>query len=125
LTSPTNGTGLVGPTSITLEALASDSAGIRKVEFHADNGKIGEDPVAPYAFEWNRPPVGRHLLYAVAFDNQLAAAFSSSVINVYNNAGDPFAEIATPANGTVLEGPTNLVISAYASSPAGVTNVQF
>ena len=128
LTTPTNGQYFIAPPSVALSADASDSDGtVSKVEFFANGVKIGESSVgSPYQFIWDNPPVGAHLLTAVATDNQNAKTTSAGfLIVVYNAFGTPVAAITSPANSAVMEGPTNLLITATANAINGVTNVQF
>jgi len=128
LTNPTNDAVFVAPSSLTLEATASDVDGfVTKVEFMSDGLKIGQSTTAPYSIVWNNPPLGLHALTAVATDDQGGVQASSPVnVTLYDSIHTPFAKITLPANGTVVEGPTNIVVSAYASAlDGGVTNVAF
>jgi hypothetical protein len=127
LTNPTNNAGFLAPASLTLEANADDTDGsVSKVEFFVDGLKLGEDTASPYSFVWNNPPLGEHVLTAVATDDQAAPAQSASVgVAIYDSAGTPLAAITSPPNGAVMEGPTNLTITAIASAISGVTNVEF
>jgi hypothetical protein len=128
LTNPTNDAVFIAPTSLTLEATASDSDGsVTKVEFFYDGIKIGESTNAPYSITWNNPPLGLHAMTAVATDDQ-GGVQASPVVNItlYDNQHTPFAKITQPVNGTVVEGPTNIIVSAYVSAlDGGVTNVLF
>jgi len=127
ITTPTNGFFALAPASLTLQATASDPDGsVRKVEFYADGVKVGETNNVPYTISWDNPPVGAHTLTAVATDDQGATATSAQVqIVVYDNAGTPVAQIISPLNGAVMEGPTNLLVTATAHAIDGVTNVEF
>lgn len=127
LTNPTSGMTFLGPSEILLQATASDTDGsVAKVEFFSGNTKIGEDTSEPYSFPWASPPLGPHTLFALATDNENAVARSTGVnITVYDAAGTPFARVTAPPDGTVVEGPTNMVVTAFASALDGVTNVQF
>src|SRR4030095_12461385 len=127
LDNPTNNAGFLAPSSLTLEASASDAdGGVTKVEFFANGMKLGEDVDSPYSFLWNNPPLGEHVLTAVATDDQDAIAQSAPIaIAVYDSAGTPLVRIIAPANGALMEGPTNLTITANAGAITGVTNVEF
>jgi len=127
LTSPTNGFFALAPDSLTLEATASDSDGsITRVQFFSDGVKVGETNNLPYTIAWNNPPIGVHTLTAVATDNQGATNASAPVqIVVYDSVGAPIAQITNLLNGALMEGPTNLLVSAMARAIDGVTNVQF
>ena len=74
----------------------SDADGIvAKVEFLADGVKLGEDTSAPYGLTWTIPPIGAHVLTAVATDNQGAAGTSPQVpVVVYDAAGRPLVASA-------------------------------
>lgn len=68
LTAPTNNSTFISPSSLTLLASAFDDNGIAKVEFLADGIRLGETTFSPYSFIWSNPPVGPHVLTAVATD---------------------------------------------------------
>jgi hypothetical protein len=99
---------------------------VAKVEFFADGAKIGEATNSPFSLTWSDPPLGPHSLRAVATDNEDGNGQSELInIIVYNAEGTPFVEITGPKDGAVVEGPTNLLVTAYANALNGVTNVQF
>jgi len=125
LTSPTNDTFFLAPAFITLEAAASDPDGaVAKVEFLADGVKLGETTNAPYTFVWNNPPIAARVLTAVVTDDEGATTTSDEVrIVVYDALGSPVAVVTSPANGAIMEGPTNLVVTATANATTSVTNV--
>ena len=127
ITSPTNNFHALAPSQITLEADASDPDGnVAKVEFFADGVKLGQTTNAPYRIDWNSPPLGPHSLTAIATDDQGAIQQAAAVdIVVYDSLGTPLVQITGPKDGAAIEGGTNLLITAYASAPSGVTNVQF
>jgi Bacterial Ig domain/Secretion system C-terminal sorting domain len=62
--------------SLFLQANAFDEGTIQKVEFYANNVKIGEDFTPPYNTTWAGLPVGSYSVYAKPFDNN--GAFSQS-----------------------------------------------
>ncbi len=127
LTNPANDQNFIAPVSITIEAAASDADGsVRKVEFFTDAVKLGETTNSPYSFVWQNPPVGAHTLTIVATDDLNGATTSAPVpIVVYDNLGRPVAQIIAPANGAIIEGPTNLLLTATAHGLSGITNVLF
>ena len=127
LTAPVNGSLLLAPGSVALAATASDADGsVARVEFFDGGVKIGEDLEAPYTAQWLSPAVGPHELTAVATDN-LGAAQKSAVVNVmiFDATGTPFARVTAPPDGHIAEGPTNMLVTAFASATDGVTNVEF
>ena len=86
LASPSGGPVFTAPANLTFQASASDSNGtISKVEFLADNYKIGEATAAPYIFTWNNATAGTYSIKARAVDN-LGASSLSAPINVTINA---------------------------------------
>ncbi len=76
LTSPAAGSTFNSPATVTLGATASDTDGtVSKVEFFANDQKIGEDTTAPYTLDWNATGAGIYALKAVATDDDgLSAA---------------------------------------------------
>jgi hypothetical protein len=127
ITNPTNNQYFLAPESITLTAEASDPDGsVARVQFFDDGFVIGESTNAPYTVIWHNPSVAARALTAVATDDLGATTRSSEVpIVVYDAIGTPVAAITSPANGAVMPGPTNLLITATANAISGVTNVQF
>lgn len=80
ITSPSNGANFTKGTSITIQAIASDTDGsISKVEFYEGNNKLGEDASAPYSFIWSSPTVGSYSLTAKAIDNNNAEGTSNAI----------------------------------------------
>jgi hypothetical protein len=128
LNSPTNGQYFLAPSSIGFSVTATDGDGsLVNVEFFVDGVKLGETAVGnPYQFTWNNPPIGAHMVTAVATDDLGATTVSAPIsIVVYDGVGTPVAAITSPANGAIMEGPTNLLITATANAITGVTNVEF
>jgi 3-phytase len=84
ISSPTHNSSFVLGQLVVIEATASDSDGtIVKVDFFANNNKIGEDTTSPYSFTWTPPNTGTYNLTARATDNAGATTTSASVsINV-------------------------------------------
>ncbi|MDB6032829.1 MAG: uncharacterized protein JWM16_3167, partial [Verrucomicrobiales bacterium] len=117
----------VGLTSLLMEATASDRDGnVTNVAFYADGLKLAEATASPYNFTWVNPPVGAHVLTAVATDDQGATTISAGIrVKLYDVAGNPLAQILSPASGTVVEGPTNMLVTASVSALDSVTHVQF
>lgn len=82
ITSPTNGEVLVLPSSIAIQANATDVEGtVTNVEFYQGETRLGEDGSAPFTFTWSSPPLGTHSLRAVATDERGAMA-TSAVVNI-------------------------------------------
>ncbi len=125
---PTNAY-FLGLNILHLNATATDADGsVTNVEFYDNGVKIGEQSEAApgYSFAWNNPPIGTHSITAVAIDNQGGRGTSPAVTNIiYDAAGRPFTRITSPAHGAIMEGPTNLLITAAAYAIDGVTNVEF
>ena len=127
LTAPTNNAVFFGATNLALAATATSSNGaVARVDFFADGLKLGQDTNSPFSLVWTNPPPGPHVLTAVATD-VLGASASSSAVNifVYDAAGSPFVSLTSPPDDTVIEGPIDLQVTAFASAPGAVTNVQF
>jgi plastocyanin len=70
LTSPTNGTVLAAPASVTLKAGTTDSAGtVTNVEFLIGSSVVSNCPAAPFVATTNNLAAGSYSLSAVAMDN--------------------------------------------------------
>lgn len=86
LTAPANNTIVTRGSSVLLQATASDTDGITKVEFFRGIQKMGEDSSAPYEFNWIDLPRGSFVLTAVAHDGIGNSATSSEVLVTVRNA---------------------------------------
>lgn len=83
--SPTNGTTYTSPTSVTINANASDSDGtVARVDFYNGTTLIGTDTTAPYSFIWSNVASGSYSLIAKATDN-LGASTNSTPVNIVVN----------------------------------------
>lgn len=127
IVNPPNLAELVGPDSVEIMASVSDPDGkITRVSFFADEVLIGEATAEPYVVAWDGPPPGRHVLRVVATDDLGTSAGSSSqILFVYDAAGTPLSLMTAPADGTLAQGPTNMVVTADASAVGGLERVQF
>ena len=122
LTSPMPGTYLRG--TALLEATASDSVGVSKVEFYRGAALLGTDTTAPYEVSWNTLGAadGAHTLTAKAFDGIGNERNSTGVqVTVDNTA--PVTAVSAPAQGALVRG--IVPISATASDAVGVERVEF
>ena len=85
LTTPTNWLVFNLPGTLPLAATASDtdtfgnSIAVTRVEFFADDTKLGEDLTASYTLNWVNPPAGQHTLRAVVTDSGGLTATSAPV----------------------------------------------
>ena len=80
ITSPADGTSFDEGAEITIEATALDTNGqIIKVEFYAQNDKIGEDVSSPYGMVWNGVSAGGYYLKAKATDDEGYTKLSNPV----------------------------------------------
>ncbi len=79
LARPLNGAVFGFPTNLLLEATASDSIGILKVEFFDGGIKLGETATSPYSIILTNASLGGHVLTARATDSLGATALSSPV----------------------------------------------
>jgi Big-like domain-containing protein len=87
--SVTPSTGLTAPANVTLNATASDTDGVSRVEFWGDGVYLGADNTAPYSWPWSSIPAGTHTAKAIAFDN----------LGASNSASQIFTVSATPTPG--------------------------
>ena len=88
LTSPTNSTVLVAPATFTLTADASDPDGsVKQVSFYANDHLLGRVTAAPYTYIWDKVPVGRYVITAVATDNQGTSSVPDYVKVQVNKSG--------------------------------------
>jgi beta-glucanase (GH16 family) len=80
LAAPSNNATFTGPANVILNAIASTPTGtISKVEFFANEEKIGEVTASPYTLTWNNAPAGAHTITAVATNSELETTTSTEV----------------------------------------------
>jgi uncharacterized repeat protein (TIGR03803 family) len=126
ITSPSDGTTIVGPATSTILATPSDTDGnVTNVQFFDGGTSLGNVTSSPYSLSVNLG-FGSHILTATATDN-LGASTTSSPVTVRVIANSPPSVVITNlVDGSTLVGPTIVNIQAAASDTDGnITNVQF
>jgi hypothetical protein len=128
---PSNGSWVSG-TTVPLQAAASDSVGVTKVEFHLSGGSLNSALIATatqtssgWQASWNSTtvPDGTYTLQSDAYNTLGNVGVSTgSTIIVENNA--PSTSISVPAAGASVSG-TKVVLDAQASLNVGVIRVRF
>lgn len=126
ITSPGAGASFMQPVNIVVEATAMDTDGsISRVEFYANNTKLGQVATSPFAFTWTNAPFGNHTLTARAIDDRLGVAVSAPV-NITVEAPPPVAAITSPTNGARLLAGSTIALTAAASDADGfIARVEF
>jgi hypothetical protein len=131
LTSPSAGSEYYIGDTVSLVASASDPDGsVVRVEFFANNVKVGERTSSPWSVSWSPQSAGSYSLTAKAHDNEGAQATSSAVqVSVYEPAPVnqlPTVAITSPQNGQVFYDNAAISASAEAHDSDGyVTKVEF
>jgi large repetitive protein len=113
IASPANNSVVTEGTDVEISATATDSDGaVAKVEFYANDVKLGEDTTAPYSFTWANVQDGTYFLTVRAIDDTGTKAQSSNVAVYVNKPGSTLpwqsADIGTPG----IAGHTQLGASA-------------
>ena len=126
---PTEGTTLSG--NVGLDAAASSSLGISKVQYEVTGGSLTNSVVATgapsligYLAEWNTTnvPNGTYSLSSVATDTANNVSTSSPVTITVSNT-PPSTSIVLPSSSGTVSGET--VVDAVASSNIGISQVQY
>ncbi|WP_375764765.1 Ig-like domain-containing protein [Archangium gephyra] len=122
LTSPASGA-TVGSV-VSLQATATDDAGVTRVDFLVDGVFLASDTTAPYAVEWNSGSWanGTHTLTAKAYDT-LSNVSTSSAVTVTTKQPTTTVALTSPANGAQVKGLVPL--TATATDDDGVAKVEF
>jgi hypothetical protein len=122
LASPVPGTFLGGTAA--LEATASDSGSVARVDFYADGTLLGTDTSAPYTLSWSTAGVadGAHTLTVKATDGAGNARASAEVAVTVDNTA-PVTALSAPAQNGSVRG--TVPVSATASDAGGVERVEF
>lgn len=124
ITTPSSNVTLNGTVSV--NATASASAGVSKVEFYINGGLQARITTAPYSFSWHTTTVanGSYTLSAKAYDALGSVGQSANVtVSVVNDAIAPVVAISSPSNNAELKG--TVTITANASDNISVARVEF
>jgi len=125
LNSPANGASITLPENLTITATATDAdSAIARVEFFQGATLLHQDTTPPYSHVWAAPP-GNYSITAVAVDAHGARTTSAAAaITVVNPA--PTIAISSPANGSTVNLPGPVTITADANDADGsVAKVEF
>jgi hypothetical protein len=130
--SPANNATVSG--TITIEATATSSIGVRLVEFYVDNNKVGEVTSSPYTCSWNADtfPYGtKHSIYARAQDNAGNWGSSLKISITIGDSQAPQITLTSPQTNIV---PVSALIPIRVSiqdrgkktkAPSGIQKVEF
>ncbi len=130
LTAPTDSSSYAVPATVNLSATASDFDGqITRVEFFADEQKLGEDTTDPYSFTWNNAQPGNYALKALAYDDDGDVSESkpaeifvhSSGGTLTGTMGAPPSTVNLTVEGTADWAHWGLVTSTSYNHKAGVS----
>ncbi len=124
ITAPLDAASVTGVISV--QAVASDNAGVLGVQFQVDGANIGaEVTTPPYSIAWNSSTVanGAHQLIAVARDADGHVTRSAISVTANNDVTAPTVTITSPTNNARIGGV--YTIAATASDNVGVVGVQF
>ena len=108
LAQPTNGAVLRVDQPVAMLALAQSAAAnvaITRVEFYADDVRVGTATQAPFSFRWPAGAAGRPLLSARVSDSQGQVAWSAPVsvtLHPPESNANPVVNLMAPTSGSVL-----------------------
>jgi hypothetical protein len=131
ITNPANGSYITK--AISVDATATDPAGVSKVEFYIDNVLAIADTVAPYNYAWDATLVadGTHTIKVIAYDTVGHSTTDSRSVSKgvapLDTTGPALSNITFSgtalANGATLT--KSSTIAASASDPSGVAHIDF
>jgi len=128
ITSPANNAVFTAPAAFTVNVNAADADGtISKVEFYRGLTYLGNDLVAPYAFNVTGLAAGTYAIRAVAYDNNNTTG-EMTINVVVNHPGNqlPVISITSPSNNAVFTAPASFAVNATATDADGtVSKVEF
>ena len=121
ITSPADGSTVRG--MVTISANASDSNGVTRVEFFANDAPIGSSTGPNFSITWDTSALtGNFTIRARAFD-PAGNAGEDSISVIVADQVNPTVDITSPADGSTVRGVVN--ITATAADNVGVTRVDF
>lgn len=131
LLAPAQGVQLAVNQSINVVALTADDAGIRSVEFYADN--VLQNTLTPAntpttyqaVFPWNSAQIGQHTLFVLAYDvNNNASSPATVTLTVNADTAGPQVSILSPASPQNIGLGAQINVQTVATDEAGVTQLQ-
>jgi hypothetical protein len=127
LSTPTDGQGFVGPASVSLTAVATDTDGwVTNVSYFTNGVKVGQATNAPFSYVWTSVLAGNYTLTAVAYDNGGTNATSAPVAIVVSNTAPPVVKITSPAtNATFYAGLDMALLATATDSDGSVSKVEY
>ncbi|XOV79630.1 MAG: tandem-95 repeat protein [Aestuariibacter sp.] len=123
VSSPTAGKTFKSTEQVVVNATASDSAGLSRVEFRLDGGAWLLDTTSPYSKDFGLLTSGVHTVEIRAQDSH--GEYSGTETRSFSVNQLPTVSDASPANNVVLKSTDNLVTSATASDSGPVTQIEF
>lgn len=131
LLAPQNGVQLSANQGVNVVALVSDDAGIRLVEFFADNVMFNtqQPPNTPTTYQavfpWSSAQPGQHTLFVIAYDVfNNASAPATVTVNVNADTTAPQVSILAPPSPQNVSLGAQLQVQVAATDAAGVTQLQ-
>ncbi len=128
ITAPLPETVFTAPTSLTIDAIATDDDGIiARVDFYQGSTLLGWDISSPYSFTWTDVAIGSYTITARASDNHGALVTSAPVVISVNAPNiPPVVSITGPLPGVLFTSPASITIDATATDADGIiTRVDF
>ncbi len=137
---PTNGMKFSAPANVSLYVRVTDSNVVQTMQYYSSGSLLrtltntsgvmltNTSPTSVFSMVWSNLPAGSYTLTAVGTDAAGLMATSAPVtITLTNPVVRPVCYIYSPTNGTVVVGPTNLMLYARGveNSTGTVATVQF
>jgi gliding motility-associated-like protein len=98
ITSPVNDARFMSGSNVTVEVSANDPDGtIELVELYINGGKLAEDRLSPYSFDWSNVGEGEYTVTAVVTDNA-GSIVTSSPVRIVISSVNPDTEGETVAS---------------------------
>jgi hypothetical protein len=117
---PTNGASFVAPTTVQLQASASDPDGVvTQVQFFQGTELLSMVTNAPYNALWTNVAAASYAVYTVAVDNAGASSTSAVANIVVRENIAPSVAIVRPTNGALFLAPAQVFIIANATDVDG------
>lgn len=129
ISSPQEGNVFLTNSIVSIKSIVNDmdrkKRSIQRVEFYANDQKIGTISSAPYNYQWNASNAGQYALKAVVLDNLGGTATSNTVNITVSNA--PSVVLQNPSAGSIFPAASNILLRALAqhSREKSISKVEF
>lgn len=112
--------------ALVLQAIATDSSGVDRVEYYLGDTFHNESTVSPYSVTWTRPVSGTYVVTAKAYDAQGLSTISTPItVTIAANSPPVVSWTAPTNNSSFIVGQQVQLTLAATDTDGGIAKVDF